>query len=49
MVWYFIGVYNNKQNITWLLGDAEFLFSCWKNISLIRRSYEISSAAELQQ
>ena len=25
----------NKQNITWTLGDTKFLFSCWKNISLI--------------
>ena len=26
----------NKQNITWPLGDTKFLFSCWKNISLVR-------------
>ena len=25
-----------KDNITWLLGDAKFLFLCWRNISLIR-------------
>ena len=25
-----------KDNITWLLGDTKFLFSCWRNISLIR-------------
>ena len=27
-------LYNN-WNITWPLGDTKFLFSCWKNISLI--------------
>ena len=26
----------NKKNITWLLGDTKFLYSCWKNISLVR-------------
>ena len=26
----------NKKNITWPLGDTKFLFSCWKNISLVR-------------
>ena len=26
---------NNKYNTTWPLGDMEFLFSCWKNISLL--------------
>ena len=25
----------NKKNITWPLGDTKFLFSCWKNISLV--------------
>ena len=25
----------NKENITWPLGDTKFLFSCWKNISLV--------------
>ena len=25
----------NKLNITWSLGDTKFLFSCWKNISLV--------------
>ena len=26
----------NKKNITWPRGDTKFLFSCWKNISLVR-------------
>ena len=26
----------NKINITWPLGDTKFLFSCWKNVSLVR-------------
>ena len=26
----------NKKNITWPLGDTKFLFSCWKNMSLVR-------------
>ena len=25
----------NKYNITWLLRDTKFLFSCWKNISRV--------------
>ena len=29
----------NKQNITWPLGDTKFLFSYWKNISLICCAY----------
>ena len=34
MVWYFIGVYI-IYNITWLLRDTKFLFSCWRNISRV--------------
>ena len=30
MVWYFIGVPYNKQNITCLFGVSKFLYSCWK-------------------
>ena len=30
---------HNKQNITWPLGDTKFLFSCWKNISLVRSTH----------
>ena len=30
----------NKKNITWLLGDTKFLFSCWKNISLVRCAHQ---------
>ena len=35
MVWYFIGVYNNKQNITWPLGDTKFLFLSKKYFSTL--------------
>ena len=28
--------YLHMKNITWPLGDTKFLFSCWKNISLVR-------------
>ena len=26
-------------NITWSVGDTKFLFSCWKNISLVRSAH----------
>ena len=36
----------NKQNITWLLGETSFIFSCWKCLSPVRftHSWEILTA-----
>ena len=38
----------NKQNITWPLGDTNFIFSGWKYLLLVRfaHSWEILSALE---
>ena len=47
-MWKFHQYLYNKQNITWLVGDTNFIFSCWKYLSLIRcaHSWEILSALE---
>ena len=39
---------HNKQNITWPLGDTNFIFSCWKYLSLVSAAneWEILSALE---
>ena len=36
VLWY------KKENITWPLGETEFLFSCWRNISLHRCAHSYS-------
>ena len=48
MFWYFIGVYNNKWNIAWLLGDMKSLrmskiFQHWKRNFMSQHSHVISS------
>ena len=45
-MWNFHQYLYNKQNITWPLGDTNFIFSCWKYFSLVRcaHSWEILSA-----
>ena len=39
---------NDIEDITWPLGDTNFIFSCWKYLSLVRlaHSWEILSALE---
>ena len=36
----------NKQNMTWPLGDTNFIFSCWKYLSLVRCAHSSFSARE---
>ena len=45
-MWEFHQYLENKLNITWLLGDTNFIFSCWKYLSLVHfaHSWEILSA-----
>ena len=47
-MWKFHQYLYNKQNITWPLGDINFIFSCWKYLSLVRcaHSWGILSALE---
>jgi len=35
-MWKFHQYLCNKQNITWPLGNTNFIFSCWKYLSLVR-------------
>ena len=40
----FISIYKKKkkQNFTWPLGDTNFIFSCWKYLSLVRFAHSWS-------
>ena len=42
MFWYFIGVYNNRWNIAWLLGDMKSL-CVLKNISALKEKFHVSA------
>ena len=47
-MWKFHQYLYNKQNITWPLGDTNFIFSCWKYLSLIccAHSWQILATLE---
>ena len=40
--------YTDKKKITWLLGDTDLIFLCWKHISLVRFAHSLHILSTLE-